>query len=775
MTRLSFLRQQLLIAISILVSAFLLTGCWGSGGFESVSNVVKRVVERAPPCNPGFCHSTPTADKVALEAKPFEFDFTPTNIGTELYVSNKPSWLQLDKNNTKIYGTPDAAGLVQNIEIYIYDGTNTEIIGPFAIQVSGDPFAAQAWHMRNVGQKSFASQSGTSGEDINVLGALAQGMTGLGVKIAISDSGVEIAHEDLTDNVIPGASRNYDLASPYIGDPTPPGAGEGHGTAVTGLAVARGWNNKGSRGVAPEAMFAGFYFIGSSQSLPTILHQANGNFDIFNYSYGYSQCVVNDIEPTYADQLKFGATTLRGGLGALYVQAGGNEFASDLSDCVSSLNPGEEFYFGNANLDGNMTTPYTVVVGALNAKGLRASYSSPGANLWVSAPGGEFGTTNPAMLTTDLSNCSRGQSRSTSTANAFQKGGGGNSNCNYTSTMNGTSSAAPVTSGVIALILDANPSLKWRDVKHILATSATQVNASAGLSDHPFYTPDVSGVTYQQGWVTNVAGYKFHNWYGFGRVNAGAAVTAAMNYGASLPALVETSSPFDRAWYYSSGAVNINIPDVSATGITSTLNVRHNLVVESVQVKLNITHTFPSDLSVELISPSGTKSILLNYDSVILDENFVNTIVLSNAFYGESSRGNWQLRIFDVESNDVGKLDSWEIKVFGHVSPTPAETLAPSPVSGITVPAVHSSLTTSPLATWSASPSGDVIRYEFSIGTSAGASNIAGWQSVGGSLSANEMGLTLTDGTTYFFNVRAVDTSENISTVVSDSWVANVP
>ena len=56
-----------------------------------------------------------------------------------------------------------------------------------------------------------------------------------------------------------------------------------------------------------------------------------------------------------------------------------------------------------------------------------------------------------------------------------------NSNCNYVSNFRGVL-AAPTVTGVIALMLGANPNLTWRDVKHILASNAVQVDASYGTS-----------------------------------------------------------------------------------------------------------------------------------------------------------------------------------------------------------------------------------------------------------------------------------------------------
>ena len=74
----------------------------------------------------------------------------------------------------------------------------------------------------------------------------------------------------------------------------------------------------------------------------------------------------------------------------------------------------------------------------------------------------------------------------------------------------GTSYAAPVVTGVIALMLEANPALTWRDVQGILATTASQTNPT-----------DAS-------WVTNGAGLTHSGKYGFGLVDAHAAVRAAV-------------------------------------------------------------------------------------------------------------------------------------------------------------------------------------------------------------------------------------------------------
>ena len=80
--------------------------------------------------------------------------------------------------------------------------------------------------------------------------------TGNGVVVAIVDSGLELAHEDLTGNIVSGGSL-YKLRQSRF-----PNSGD-HGTSVAGIIGAVGWNNLGIRGVAPEVSLKGFNYLGS--------------------------------------------------------------------------------------------------------------------------------------------------------------------------------------------------------------------------------------------------------------------------------------------------------------------------------------------------------------------------------------------------------------------------------------------------------------------------------------------------------------------------------
>jgi len=561
----------------------------------------------------------------------------------------------------------------------------------FTIGSLADPLATQQWHLKNTGQNAFADGTGVVGIDINVEPVYSTfGLTGNGVIAAVVDTGMEIAHEDLAANVIPGGSWNFNNITT---DPTNTVDTDGdHGTEVSGL-IAMARNTVGGIGVAPRASLKGFNFLSSSQSEQFFIDSLGGSAStpnssdvfVFNQSFGITLPVPQDfsIDPLDEAQYLSGVTNLRGGKGALYVKAAGNGFndmaqarncsPSFVSNCCAANAAG--LSCENANFDPANTLPYQIVAGAMNADGIKASYSTAGSAIWVSAPGGEFGKNvsqfgaaspeafEPAMVTTDQSGCVIGTSTTNrNNGSTFNNGGAPNTSCNYTNQMNGTSSATPVTVGAIALILEANPTLTWRDVKHILASTARQIDAGRAPVNVV-----LTGGTYvaEPAWLTNAAGFKFHNWYGFGLVNASAAVNMARTYTAGqLGAFVNTG-------FISSGTLNLPIPDNSLTGATSTVTVPANPVhvIEAVQISVTATHPAAGDLGIELLSPLGTRSVLKNIrDGFFTSADLNGMVLLSNAFYGENPVGAWTLKVVDGSGVNAtaGTLTNWTLRVYGH-------------------------------------------------------------------------------------------------------------
>ncbi len=538
--------------------------------------------------------------------------------------------------------------------------------GTTEISGSGvDPLAEFAWHLNNTGQRSFSTTPGIPGNDLKILDANHLGYEGRGIRIAISDTGIETTHPDLSGNQLSDEHRSYASENPanwHDANPFPVEY-QGHGTAVTGLIAALAGNGIGSRGVAPGAQYAGFLFLGDFHSSESsyeakTLDQITGDFDIFNYSYGYAGCSFFPVSTSIINAYKNGVTNLRDGKGAIYIKAAGNEFRGNNSNCHENDN---STFYGNSNTGEDQNLPYVIVTAASNAAGKISSYSTPGSGVWITAAGGEFGTGSPAMITTDITGCSYGLSVSGSTSNTFNQGSlSNNTNCNYTSIMNGTSSAAPTLSGVVALILEANPDLSWRDVKHILMRTADKIQYSNSAIPHPSGTSGaLVGHTYDFLYVKNAAGYDYSNTYGFGRANALRAVREAQIYSFPLSPYLETS-------WTSSGQINLSIPDRSSVGITHLQNMPSNYFIESVQIKLNTDHTYIGDLGVELLSPSGTRSKILLVNSNINHSGLADYTLLSNAFYGEVSKGNWTIKLIDGANQDIGKLLSWSLKINGH-------------------------------------------------------------------------------------------------------------
>tara|TARA_B100001971_G_C18263286_1_gene589186 strand:+ start:1181 stop:3154 length:1974 start_codon:yes stop_codon:yes gene_type:complete len=605
-----------------------------------------------------------------------DFSLTSSDIfgeglsGYTYSISNGPSWGSINPTTGELSGVPDGNGVYNGITVTAIKAgfpTKTE---EFSIAINGDPLRKYAWHLENTGQRNFAFTSGISGNDINVDPVYNKGITGNGVRVAVSDSGVEINHDDLYQNSLAGEHRNFTLSSPYYGTPV---ASDFHGTAVASLISAKGWNNEGSMGVAPNSKFAGFQFLQSSFSTSVLIEQASGEFDVFNYSYGDEYHYDTRSDSSYLEHIRYKAKNGRDGKGSIFVKSAGNEFYVKSGPVCASH---------NANAPFENESPYILIAGAINADGKKASYSSAGSNLWVSAPGGEMGYADPAIMAADLPTCFKGRAKAQSSpTNQFEDGHTENPLCNYTSVMNGTSAAAPIVSGVVALLVEANPSLTQREIKHILAMTAKKIDPSSDTthpSTHGHYSGcvnlELSGHDYEQGWVTNAASFSFNNYYGFGLVDADAAVTEAQSPGAwhPMPALIETNPYFDEATLSSSPG--IGIPDEDSAGATDTISLTAtsgrdtDFVVESVQVDVSITHAWSGEVGVELISPSGTKSILLNINNSFLvdQDSNLNIVLTSHAFYGEPAIGNWTIKVIDAAAQDTGTLNSWKLNVLGH-------------------------------------------------------------------------------------------------------------
>ena len=526
------------------------------------------------------------------------------------------------------------------------------------VQLKADPLLQNQWHIQNVGQDAFSSTLPFAGNDMNVTGAWTTGYSGNGMKVGVVDTGLESAHEDLAANVDVGNSFNFLTG---LNDPSQAAGNPGfdHGTAVAGIIGAAAFNGHGGRGVAFNARLRGYNFLApGATTLANMAKSLGGDAisrdnDLFNVSFGAVPTALPSFSGAF-QAIAVNSLTLRSGLGAAIVNAAGNDF----EDWGSSPNTGwckyaNEFGVscGDPATDERRGGYVPIIVGAIGADGKHSSYSNTGSSLWISAPGGEYGlnaayTTgpnfDPAIVTTSRTGCAN--SNYPTAVNPLDSMGANSFalDCQYTATMNGTSSATPNVAGVAAMMLEANPNLSVRDLKYILAKTAKKVDAGfPGISS----TTILPGATVvlEQGWVPNSAGWSFSNRYGFGAVDAAAAVAMAKSYTAYLPAVQEGSfHPF-------LAPPPATITPSSATGNAIVFTVAESFnTVEFAVVFLNIASTPGLHCNqVELASPSGTKSILMHAANGFTNVSVVNSRFLSNAFYGEPVNGDWTLTFFD--------------------------------------------------------------------------------------------------------------------------------
>ena len=132
----------------------------------------------------------------------------------------------------------------------------------------------------------------------------------------------------------------------------------------------------------------------------------------------------------------------------------------------------------------------------------------------------------------------------------------------------GSSAAAPLVAGVMALVLEANPELSWRDVQHILVNSATMTDSGSST------------------WHLNAANHSHSHVYGFGVVDATAAVLLAESWTSVGPQVQYTGDThsLDNQAITNTFSATQQVSAHTGTVIISTL--------EHVQVHVKMTRVF---------------------------------------------------------------------------------------------------------------------------------------------------------------------------------------
>ncbi len=447
--------------------------------------------------------------------------------------------------------------------------------------------------------------------------------TGAGIRVGVFDDGLEKTNADLRGNYNAAGELRIN------GVAVDPSLGSGvHGTAVAGIIAAQANNGIGGVGVAHGASITGFnVFTGAgagSNFLTSI--RAMSTMDVANNSWGWTARYADPSSASgsfgqlFQAALKTSADVGRGGLGTIIVNAAGNEW-QELRD---------------ANASQFNASRHTITVGAIGEDGDVAFYSTRGSSVFVSAPSSGGGR---GITTTD------------------KTGTAGYSATDVTNSFGGTSAASPIVSAVAALMLDANDKLGWRDVQDILAITADHTTP-ASLTG-PATGRMAFGWTINKADNVNGGGMHYSNDVGFGQVDAFEAVRFAEVWGRFGTAQTSANEQMTSV----SGSLNRAIGDSQT--IEFKVNVARALEIESAALTLTLTHGNLNDLRIELISPEGTRSVVLNPSTGVSSASNLTWTFATEALRGETSLGNWTVRITDTKTGATGGIASYRLDVFG--------------------------------------------------------------------------------------------------------------
>uniref|UniRef100_A0A6Q2XNU5 P/Homo B domain-containing protein n=1 Tax=Esox lucius TaxID=8010 RepID=A0A6Q2XNU5_ESOLU len=449
--------------------------------------------------------------------------------------------------------------------------------------------------------------------EMNILAAWQRGYTGKNVVVTILDDGIERNHPDL--------AQNYDQLASYDvngndHDPTPryDSSNENkHGTRCAGEVAAVANNSHCIVGIAYNARIGGIRMLDGDVT-DVVEAKSLGirpdYIDIYSASWGPDDDgkTVDGPGPLAKQAFEMGIKKGRKGLGSIFVWASGNGGRQG----------------DHCSCDGYTNSIYTISISSTTENGNKPWYLEVcSSTLATTYSSGEF--YDRKIVTTDLrQRCTDGHT--------------------------GTSVSAPMVAGVIALALEANPLIGWRDVQHLLVKTSRPVHLKAN------------------DWKTNAAGHRVSHLYGFGLVDADGMVVEAKKW-RNVPAQHTCSRMSERRTRYIRPDQTLN-STISSTGCAERTD-QHVGYLEHVVVRVLIAHPRRGDLEVNLISPSGTRSQLLA--KRLLDnsnEGFRNWEFMSVHCWGEKAVGQWTLELIDSPSSlrnpeVLGKLKEWTLVLYG--------------------------------------------------------------------------------------------------------------
>ncbi|XP_045115111.1 neuroendocrine convertase 1-like isoform X2 [Portunus trituberculatus] len=442
--------------------------------------------------------------------------------------------------------------------------------------------------------------------DLQVVGAWHQGYTGKGVRVQVLDDGLEWTHEDLRGNYDPEISTDLNGNSSTPQPRYDTMLSNSHGTRCAGEIAMIPNNRKCGVGVAYGAKIGGVRMLDGPVSDVVeglSLEYGLGKVDVVSCSWGPIDDGMRVEGPGRIAEmaLKRGIEEGRDGKGTIYVWAAGNGGSA----------------FDNCNCDGYTSSVNTLTISSATESGSFPWYGELCTSTLAAAySSGAY--TDQKIATVDLNNT-------------------------CTIRFSGTSAAAPLAAGIVALTLEANPNMTWRDVQHAVV-----------------WTSEWWPLANNYGWRTNKRGLKINPRFGFGLLNAEGMVRLA------------------RDWK--------NVPEQKICTVKATTKSSRSLrsgewveakfdgkeceevrVLEHVQVVASIQYSRRGALTLTLTSPQGTPVDLLT--ERFLDESkkgFIRWPFTSVLTWGENPRGTWTLNVSDsTQGSHSGFVGELELVLYG--------------------------------------------------------------------------------------------------------------
>ena len=119
------------------------------------------------------------------------------------------------------------------------------------------------------------------------------------------------------------------------------------------------------------------------------------------------------------------------------------------------------------------------------------------------------------------------------------------------------------------------------------------------------------------------------------------------------------------AGFSGSNDEDVAITDNGPDGVTSNIEARgaDALPLKTVEVRVEIEHSWRGDLLIELSSPSGQTQEVQAFESGDSDDNVSERFTVAGFTQDEDSRGVWSLRVTDRASQDTGTLLEWSLGI----------------------------------------------------------------------------------------------------------------